>query len=136
MKKTVFLAVLLGLVFSSMVFAADSYVVQSVNNVKKEVAPGKWEMVTAGSTLSSSTVLDIGISGNLELKLNEKTFAIKSMKKDTLENLLAADNSGGIKIGGKITSSNIAVNSRAASGTATASTRASDAASGMSMAEE
>lgn len=129
MKKTIILALLLGFIATGLVFAADSYIVQTANDkVKKEVSPGKWEVVTKGSTLSPATVLDIGIGGKLEVKLDDKVFSIKAMNKGTLENLISASNAGGIKIGGKITSSDIATSSRAASGTNSASTRASSAA--------
>ena len=128
MKKTIFLALLLGIFLSSMVFAADSYIVQSVNgNVKKEVSKDKWETVKVGSTLSPSTVLDTGISGSLVVKLDDKVYTIKSRQKDVLEKLVTESSTGGIKIGGKITSSDIASTSRATSGTTTASTRADSA---------
>ncbi|MCL2879184.1 MAG: hypothetical protein FWF29_02960 [Treponema sp.] len=127
MKKTIILAVLLGFIISGMVFAADSYIVQSANKVKMEVSPGKWESVDKGATLSPSAVLNVGIGGNLTVKLDDKVFTVKAMQKGTLESLISDGNAAGIKIGGKITSSDIAANSRAATGTTTASTRASDA---------
>ena len=127
MKKKVFLVVLFGLLMGGMIFAADMYTVQSVNGkVEKQVSasPEKWEEVTVGSSLSSATVLNTGISGNLVVQLNDKTISIKAMQKGTLESLAAANDISRVKIGGKISSSNIAATSRAASGTSTASTRA------------
>jgi len=125
MKKKVLLVLLFGLLLNGLIFAADMYTVQSVNGkVEKEVSPGRWEAVTVGSSLSSATVLNTGIGGNLEVKLNDKTITIKAMQKGTLESLAAANDTSRVKIGGKISSSNIAASSRAASGTSTASTRA------------
>ena len=129
MKKIIFLALLIGLIVSSVAFAADMYVVKSVNgNVKREVSKDKWEAVTAGLSLSSATVLDTGINGNLVLKLGDKDITIRAKQKGSLESLIAASENkvSTVKMGGGIVSSNIASASRESSGTQTASTRASD----------
>ena len=102
MKRKIILVVLLGILISSMAFAADSYIVQSVNKAKKEVSPGKWEAVTKDSSLSPSTVLDIGIGGSLVVKLDDKVFTIKAMQKGTLESLISDSSAGGIKSAEKL----------------------------------
>jgi hypothetical protein len=128
-KKIVFLFLILGVVFSGVVFAADSYVVQSVaGKVEKEISPGKWEAVSPGSSLSAATVLNTGLNSSLVVKNGDKTVTIKAMQKGTVESLAAAGSSGGVRIGGRISVSNTAVNARGTSNTSTASTRASEAA--------
>ncbi|MDR1318856.1 MAG: hypothetical protein LBJ90_04455 [Treponema sp.] len=127
MKKFV-LFLIIGLMFSGILFAADGFVVQSVTGkVEKEVSPGKWEAVREGSTLSAATVLNTGLNSNLVVKNGEKLITIKAMQKGTLESLAAVNSSSGIRIGGRISSSTTAVNARGTSNTSTASTRASEA---------
>jgi hypothetical protein len=124
------LAVLaLGLVFSGPLFAGDSYTVQSVTGkVEREVAPGKWEAVKESAVLTGATVINTGLNASLVLKEGAKTITIRAMQKGTVENLAAAGSSGGVRIGGKIFSSNTAISARGTSNTSTASTRASEAA--------
>jgi hypothetical protein len=128
MRKIVFLVLILGLAFSGIAFAADSYVVQSVTGkVEKEVSPGKWEAVSVGSNLSAAIMLNTGLNSSLVVKNGDKTVTIKAMQKGTVESLAAAGSSGSVKIGGRISVSNTAVNARGTSNTSTASTRASEA---------
>jgi hypothetical protein len=118
----------LGLVFSGPLFAADSYIVQSVaGKVEREVSPGKWEAVREGAVLTGATVINTGLNASLVLKADDKTITIRAMQKGTVENLAAADSAGGVRIGGKILSSKTAINARGTSNTSTASTRASEA---------
>ena len=126
MKKKLFLVLFLGLLLSGFIFANDMYIVQSINGrVEMEVSPGKWEEVTVGVSLSPSTVLNTGMSGNMVVRLNEKDITIKAMQRGTLGSLAAANDTSRVRIGGRISNSNIASSSRAASSTTTASTRAS-----------
>jgi hypothetical protein len=135
MKKAILIALILGFVFTGIVFAADSYVVQSVTGkVEREVSPGKWEAIRAGANLSAATVLNTGLNSTLVLKDGAKTITIKAMQKGTVENLALAA-AGGVKIGGKISVSNTAVNSRGTSNVSTASTRASEASNDLEWAE-
>jgi hypothetical protein len=121
------LILIIGFVFSGIVFAADAYVVQSVTGkVEKEVSPGKWEAVRAGSTLSAATVLNTGLNSSMVVKTGNKIVTIKAMQKGTVESLAAVSSSSGVRIGGKISSSNTAISARDTSNTSTASTRASE----------
>jgi hypothetical protein len=128
MKK--FCALLLfGLVFSAMVFAADTYTVQSVaGKVEREVSPGKWEALAVGTALTGATVINTGINSVLVLKNGSRSVTIPAMKKGTVETLATTGGGAGIRIGGKVSSSDTAVSSRGTVSTSTASTRASEAA--------
>jgi hypothetical protein len=128
MKKLCVLMIL-GVVFAGLVFAADPYVVQSVSGkVEREVSPGKWEAVGAGASLTAATVINTGLNSSMVLKNGDKTITIRAMQKGTVENLAAAGSTGGVRIGGRVSSSDTAVSARGTSNTSTASTRASEAA--------
>ncbi|MDR1240226.1 MAG: hypothetical protein LBK27_08925 [Treponema sp.] len=136
MKQKIGMVLVLGVVFSGMVFAADPYVVQSVaGKVEREVSPGKWEPVAVGASLTAATVINTGLNSTLVLKNGDKTVTIRAMQKGTVENLAAAGSASGVRIGGKISSSNTAVNARGTSNTSTASTRASEAVADVEWAE-
>ena len=128
MKKFCALLVF-GVIFSAMVFASDTYTVQSVaGKVEREVSPGKWEAVTVGTTLTGVTVINTGINSVLVLKNGSRSVTVPAMKKGTVETLAAAGGGTGIRIGGKVSGSDTAVTSRGTVSTSTASTRASEAA--------
>jgi hypothetical protein len=123
------MALILGVVFSAIAFAVEPYVVQSVTGkVEREVFPGKWEPVTVGASLTAATVINTGLNSTLVLKNGDKTITIRAMQKGTVENLAATGASGGVRIGGKISSSKTAISARGTSNTATASTRANEVA--------
>jgi hypothetical protein len=129
MKQKMIMILVLGVICSGLVFAAEPYVVQSVTGkVEREVSPGKWEAVSAGTSLTAATVINTGLNSTLVLKNGSNTVTIRAMQKGTVENLAAAGTSSGVRIGGKISSSNTAVSARGTSNTSTASTRASEAA--------
>jgi hypothetical protein len=130
MKKVVFWVLVLGVLLSAFVFAADSYTVKSVTGkVEREVSPGKWEAVTEGAQLSAAVVINTGLNSGLILNDGSKDITIKAMQKGTVETLAKADAAGGgIRIGGKVSSTNTASTARGTSNISTASTRASDAA--------
>jgi phage-related baseplate assembly protein len=90
------------LVFASkLIFAADNYTVQSVSGkVEREVSANKWEAVTAGMTLSPSTVVDLGLQAMLILSDGEETVTIKPRQKGTIETLLnnASSLSSGVRM--------------------------------------
>jgi hypothetical protein len=135
MKKICAL-LLFGLVFSAMVFAADTYTVQSVaGKVEREVSPGKWEAVAAGATLTGATVINTGINSTLVLKSGSRSVTVPAMKKGTVETLAAAGGSAGIRIGGKVSTSDTSVTARGTVNVSTASTRASEAAEDLEWAE-
>jgi hypothetical protein len=134
--KKICVVLLLGLVFSAVVFAADSYVVQSVTGkVEREVSPGKWEAVTAGTALTGATVINTGINSTLVLKTGDRTVTVPAMKKGAIETVAAAGGNAGIRIGGKVSDGGAAVTARGTVSTSTASTRASEAAGDLEWAE-
>jgi hypothetical protein len=136
MKKTVILLVVLGLAVSGLVFAADPYIVQSVaGKVEREVAPGRWEALTPGASLTPAAVINTGLNASLVLKNGNKTVTIKAMQKGTVENLAGAESASGVRIGGRISSSDTAISARGTSNTSTASTRASEAVTDLEWAE-
>jgi hypothetical protein len=125
-----------GLVFSVMVFAADTYTVQSVTGkVEREVSPGKWEALAVGTTLTGATVVNTGINSTLVLKSGSQSVTVPAMKKGTVETLAAAGSAAGIRIGGKVSGNETAVSARGTVTTSTASTRASEAAEDLEWAE-
>jgi hypothetical protein len=135
MKKLAFILII-GFVFSGVIFAADRYIVQSVTGkVEKEVSPGRWEAVSEGSGLSAATMLNTGLNSSMVVKDGDKVITIRAMQKGTLESLAAANSSSGVRIGGRISSSTTAVSARGTSNTSTASTRASEAVSAQEWAE-
>jgi hypothetical protein len=128
MKKIVFIVAALGLIFTAAVFAGDSFVVQSVSGkVEREVSPGKWEAVTAGSSLTATTVVNTGLNSTLVLKEGTRVITIKAMQKGAVEKL-AAETASGVRIGGKVNEAASGASGRSTSSVSTASTRASDAA--------
>jgi hypothetical protein len=128
MKKIIVLALILGVVLAGLAFA-DGYVVQSVTGkVEREVAPGKWEAVTQGMTLSAATVINTSLNAQLELAEGGKTITIKAMQKGTVESLAGGTSASGVRISGRVTESRTGVSARGTSNISTASTRASDAA--------
>jgi hypothetical protein len=134
--KKICAVLLFGLVFSVLVFAADTYTVQSVaGKVEREVSPGRWEAITAGMTLSGATVVNTGINSVLVLKTGSQSVTVPAMKKGPLETLATAGGSAGIRIGGRVSGSNTSVSARGTVSTSTASTRASEAVSDLEWAE-
>jgi hypothetical protein len=128
MKKFLVMALLLGII-SGMAFAADSYTVQSVTGkVEREVAPGKWETVKAGATLTEATVIKTGLNAGLALKSGDKTFNVPAMKRGAVETLIGSTVASGIRIGGQVYESDTSSSVRGTSNISTASARASDAA--------
>jgi hypothetical protein len=69
------------------------------------------------------------------LKSGDKLITIRAMKKGTVETLASETASGGVRIGGKITTSKVETSARGTSNTSTASVRASEAASDLDWAE-
>jgi hypothetical protein len=136
MNKVVLAVLVLGLIFSGLLFAADNYTVEKVTGkVEQEVSPGKWAAVKEGATLSGATVLNTGLNSNIILKIGDRKVTINAMKKGAIETLMGAGSSSGIKIGGKVSESNTSTSARGTSNISTASTRASDAAKDVDWAE-
>lgn len=144
MKKSVFIALLLSTLFVSMALsaqnAAQTITVQTViGKVEREVSAGKWEAVTKGMVLTPATVINTGLNSSLTLLLGERVATIKAMQKGTVEKLTTgiASTKGGIKIGAKVTESNVTADSdQGRTNISTASTRASDATNDVEWSEE
>ena len=136
MKKILFLTVVLGLVFSSMVFAADYVVVSVTGVVQREVSPEKWETIKAGDVLTAATMVNTGMNSSLVLKMDDKTVTVKAMQKGMVERLYAAENSGGVRISGRVSENSTVISSRGTANISTASTRASEAAGDTQWEEE
>jgi hypothetical protein len=129
MKQKLIMILVLGVIFTGLVFAVDPYEVQSVTGrVEREVSPGQWEAVSAGTSLTAATVINTGLNSTLVLKNGANTVTIKAMQRGTVESLAVTGSSSGIRIGGKVSSTSTAVSARGISNTSTASTRASEAA--------
>jgi hypothetical protein len=136
MKKVIFLMLVLGVALSALIFAADGYTVKSVTGkVEREVSPGKWEAVVAGTQISALAVINTGLNSSLVLNDGTKDITIKAMQKGTVETLAKTDSAAGIRIGGKISNTNTDTTARGTSNISTASTRASDAANDYEWAE-
>lgn len=128
MKKTfAFLSVLFVLGFMAFAEKKASYKVTSVSGtVTYEAANGNWNEVKAGMDLEADANINVGLNSSLVVELDGASFTIKPMKKGLLADLAAAKS--GVKVGSKIKKSDIADDTKKSTkGTATASSRASEA---------
>lgn len=128
-KKSIVLVVLAFFMSVSM-FAAGSYKVVSVTGkVTFEAAPETWKNVTVGQELSASTVLNTSLNSSVVIALDDgKEITIKAMQKGTVDSLVGVASNKGLKKSGGIKSSSLDDDIEGRSkGTATASSRASDA---------
>ena len=128
-KKSIVLVVLAFFMSVSM-FAAGSYKVVSVTGkVTFEAAPETWKNVTVGQELSASTVLNTSLNSSVVIALDDgKEITIKAMQKGTVDSLVGLASNKGLKKSGGIKSSSLDDDIEGRSkGTATASSRASDA---------
>ena len=128
MKKSIVLVVLAFFMSVSM-FAAGSYKVVSVTGkVTFEAAPETWKNVAVGQELSASTVLNTSLNSSVVIALDDgKEITIKAMQKGTVDSLVGVASNKGLK-SSKLKSSTIADEVEGTTkGTATASSRASDA---------
>ena len=133
-KKSIALVVLAFFMSVSM-FAAGAYKVLSVEGtVTYEAAPGTWENVTVGQELSASTVLNTSLNSSVVIAQDGGSeITIKAMKKGTVDSLIGVASSKGIKKTGGVKRSSVGDDSDSAGkGTATASSRASEAKSDLS----
>ena len=127
-KKSIVLVVLAFFMSVSM-FAAGSYKVVSVTGkVTFEAAPETWKNVAVGQELSASTVLNTSLNSSVVIALDDgKEITIKAMQKGTVDSLVGVASNKGLK-SSKLKSSSIADEVEGTTkGTATASSRASDA---------
>ena len=137
MKKL--FALLLVLFTGTMLFAANSYVVESiVGNVTYVSAPGKFEKVKVGQELSASTVLNTGLDSSVVINLDGKSITIKAKQKGTVESLFvsATPGKGGLKKQNIAKADAVDSADGKREGVATASSRASEAKEDFSWDEE
>ena len=128
-KKSIVLVVLAFFMSVSM-FAAGSYKVVSVTGkVTYEAAPGTWKNVSVGQELSASTVLNTSLNSDVVIaKEDGGEITIKAMQKGSVDSLVGVAFSKGIKKSGGIKKSSVGADVEGSSkGTATASSRASEA---------
>ena len=129
MNKKSIVVVVLAFFMSVSMFAAGSYKVVSVTGkVTFEAAPETWKNVAVGQELSASTVLNTSLNSSIVIALDDgKEITIKAMQKGTVDSLVGVASSKGLK-SSKLKSSSIADEVEGTTkGTATASSRASDA---------
>lgn len=129
MKKVfVFLTVLLALCGFTFAEKNGAYSVKSVTGtVTYELSNGDWANVTAGMSLKADANINVGLNSTLVVELNGESLTIKPMKKGVLADLATA-NKAGVKVGSRVKKSDIAAGSaKSTKGTATASSRASEA---------
>lgn len=129
MKKLIALAV--TLFAAAMLFAADEFTVKSVKGkVTFEAEPGLMKEVKAGQKLSLSTVINTAVNSTLVVTGEDgKEVTIKAMKKGTVESLAASRGPAGKGISkGTVAKDSTAAARSSEKGTATASSRASNAA--------
>ncbi len=128
-KKSIVLVVLAFFMSVSM-FAAGSYKVVSVTGkVTYEAAPGTWKNVSVGQELSASTVLNTGLNSDVVIaNADGSEITVKAMQKGSVDSLIGVASSKGIKKSGGIKKSSVGADVEGSSkGTATASSRASEA---------
>lgn len=127
MNKKSFLIVALAVLMSASIFAAGSYKVKSVTGkVTYEATPGNWKSVTVGQELSASTVINTSLNSSIILTTDSGDVTIKAMQKGTVDSLTGS-NAGVAKSKGLKSSSVQSEVSGKSKGTATASSRASEA---------
>lgn len=144
MKKIFGIAAIAALFCVAAVFAAGpesapaaasssaEFVVQSVTgSVQYESAPNVWTKLEKGVKLAPSAVVKTNLNSALVVLQNGKKFSIKPMQKDSIEKLCAAvasANKSGIKVGGKVATSDVdASTTKSRSSVSTASSRADSA---------
>lgn len=138
MKKALSI-VILSLFVSVSMFAAGAYKVVSVSGkVTYEAAPGTWKNVSVGQELSASTVINTSLNSNVVIAFDDgNEVTVKAMQKGTVDNLTGVASSKGVKKSGSIKKSSVAADVEGSSkGTATASSRASEAKSDLEWDEE
>jgi hypothetical protein len=111
MKKALFFGVLWGLVFAGFLFGADSYSVRSIAGQAHRQGPaGQWIPVSAGDTLSPSTIIRIGRNAVLLITNGEKEWLLRSERQGALESFLGAGSAGAegrVSTGGRAFDSNV-----------------------------
>lgn len=141
MNKKTIVMVVLALFMSVSMFAAGTYkVVSFTGKVTYEATPGNWKSVAAGQELSASTVLNTSLNSSVVIALDDTNeVTIKAMQKGSVESLIgvAQGSSKGPKKAGGLKKSTVGDDVKGSTkGTATASSRASEAKSDLDWDEE
>lgn len=135
MKKALSI-VILSLFVSISMFAAGYKVTSITGKVTYEAAPGDWKNVSVGQELSASTVLNTSLNSSLKIELEDgNEITIKAMQKGTVDSLVGVASKNSKKTGAK-KSAVAAGSNKSTKGTATASSRASEAKSDLEWDEE
>lgn len=127
MKKALSIVVL-SLFVSVAMFAAGYKVTSVTGKVTYEAAPGEWKNVSVGQELSASTVINTSLNSNVVLLVDDNSVTIKAMSKGSVDSLVSSASNGvAKKKAGGVKKSNYADVEGSSKGTATASSRASEA---------
>lgn len=127
MNKKSVLMMVLAIFMSASIFAAGTYKVKSVTGkVTYEATPGNWKNVAVGQELSAATVINTSLNSSVVLTADDGDVTIKAMQKGTVDSLTGS-NTGLAKAKGLKASSVAGEVSGKSKGTATASSRASEA---------
>ncbi|MBR1537404.1 MAG: hypothetical protein IJ630_10760 [Treponema sp.] len=125
--KKILTTVLISIFTSLAVFGADYSVKAVTGKVQYEASAGNWKNVSVGQILSDSTLINTSLNSSLVITGSAGDVTIKAMQKGSVKDLSSAP----AKVGGlkkTLNRNSIAGNASAASkGTATASSRASEA---------
>lgn len=129
MKKIIAVLVL-AVTMVAGAFAKSTFKVLSVTGkVTYEASAGVWEDVTVGMELEEGVNINTGLNSTLIVsnEANAK-ITIKPMKKGLIQELAAANTKGSVKVGSKVTASDIDTTAgKPKKSVQTASSRASEA---------
>jgi hypothetical protein len=112
----------------------QSFTVQSVSGRVERETGGGWTVVKAGDTLAGDAVIRSGIGARLVLVSDGRTFSVGAVQTGQLAAL--AENTGSIRIEGRVVQTDTGAVSRNTGRISTASARASDAAAEEDIAAE
>ena len=131
MNKKVIALVSVLAAFVSFAFAEKKmqYKVQSVvGKVTYQVSATEWASVTKDMELDENAVVSTALNSTLVVENEGKRVTVKPMKKGKMGELIAlASTNGSVKIGSTVTKADVAADTTAKKGVATASSRASEA---------
>lgn len=127
-KKSISLVAIAFLMSVSM-FAAGYKVVSVTGKVTYEAAPETWKNVSVGQELSASTVLNTSLNSSVVIAQDDgNEVTIKAMQKGSVDSLIGVSSNKGLKRTGGVKRTSIGDDVEGTSkGTATASSRASEA---------
>lgn len=128
--KKIIAVLLLAVTMVAGAFAKETFKVLSVTGkVTYEATAGVWEDVTEGMELTEGVNINTGLNSTLVVANGSNTkITIKPMKKGLIQELAAANTKGSVKIGSKVTASDVDTSaSKAKKSVQTASSRASEA---------